>query len=313
MENTNQWFSNVDKIWQNGNLVNWEDAKVHVLSHGIVHGSGVFEGVRCYNTIKGPQVFRLREHIERLLNSAKLLRINIPYTTEELMKAVNDTIIVNKLDACYIRPLVFYGYHSLGVHPLNCPIEVVIGVFPWEQYLGSKAIEEGVRCCFSSWIRVHSTMVPSAAKANGLYIGSMLAKMDAVDNGFDEALMLDATGNVAEACTSNIFIIKDGVISTPGLDSSILPGITRKSIIEMAQDLGYSVEVRPISKGEVYSADEIFLTGTAAEITPVVEVDHRIVGSGEPGPITKQIIFMFFEIVKGKNSEYSKWLNPVLK
>lgn len=311
MNKVEKWFPDVDKIWFNGEMVNWEDANIHVLSHGVAYGSGVFEGLRCYNTIDGPRTFRVKEHIERWRDSAKQLRMTIPFSDEELIDGINQTILENNLDSCYIRPLSFFGYHSLGVHPLDCPVDVVIATWPWENYLGADAKEKGVRCCFSPWIRVHSQMVPSAAKATGLYIGSMLARVDAIDKGFDEALMLDATGNVAEACTENIFVVKDGVIATPGLDSSILPGITRKSIIELARDLGYTVEVRSIARGEVYSANEVFLTGSAAEIKPVREVDSREIGTGKPGPITKHLMDEFSAIVRGENPKYAKWLDPV--
>ncbi|SFE51823.1 branched-chain amino acid transaminase [Alteribacillus iranensis] len=312
MEKVKKWFPDVEKIWFNGKLVKWEEANIHVLSHGVAYGSGVFEGLRCYNTIYGPRTFRVKEHIERWRDSAKQLRMTIPYSDEELIEAINNTIIENDLEACYIRPLAFFGYHSLGVDPLDCPVDVVIATWPWEDYLGSAAKSKGVRCCFSPWIRVHSQMVPSAAKATGLYIGSMLARVDAKDKGFDEAIMLDGVGNVAEACTENIFVVKDGVIATPGLDSSILPGITRKSIIELAKELGYTVEIRSIARGEIYSANEVFLTGSAAEIKPVREVDARKIGSGEPGPITKHLISEFSNIVRGKNSKYLKWLDSVI-
>lgn len=305
------WFPKVDYIWMNGKLVPWDDARIHVLSHGAMYGTGVFEGIRCYDTIKGPAVFRLTPHMRRLQDSAQLLRISLPFSVDEIKEAILETIRANNLKKCYIRPLVSYGYHSLGVHPKDCPVNVIVAAFTWDNFMGEDAHEKGIRCCISSWFKIHSKMVPSAAKACGSYLNNMLAKIDATNKGFDEVLMLDNLGNVAEACTENIFIVRDGVVFTPGVETSILPGITRASIIIIARDAGYTVVEKEISVGEMLIADEIFLTGTAAELTPVREVDHRIIGNGEPGPITRDLRRIFSEIVQGNNECYEEWLDFV--
>ncbi|WP_456487700.1 branched-chain amino acid transaminase [Candidatus Alkanophaga liquidiphilum] len=299
------------KIWMNGEFVDWKDAKVHVLSHTLHYGSGVFEGIRCYATERGSFVFRLKEHVDRLFWSAKLYCIEIPYSHAEITEAIKETIRVNELKACYIRPIVFYGYHNLGVHPGGCPVECVIAVWEWGAYLGDEALRRGIRCTFSAWHRLHSRMVPVTAKAVGHYVNSMLAVMDARSKGFDEALMLDANGYVSEGSGENLFIVRDGVIYTPGLESSILPGITRDSVIKIARDLGFEVVEKPLTVGEVLIADEAFFTGTAAEVTPIREIDFRTIGDGKVGPITRAIQNKFFDVVNARDEKYLHWLEPV--
>ncbi|MHC1596260.1 MAG: branched-chain amino acid transaminase [Candidatus Syntropharchaeales archaeon] len=303
-------FGDVEKIWMNGKLINWQDAKIHVLSHGLHYGSGVFEGIRCYSTPKGSFVFRLTDHLKRLFRSAIPYKITIPYSLDEIKKAVFDTIKANKLDSCYIRPIAFYGYHSLGVGPGECPVECVIATWPWGAYLGEEAIANGIRCTFSSWVKIHPKMLPVGAKATGQYINSMLAGFDAKEKGFDEAILLDNDGYVAEGPGENIFLVNDGVIHTPSLVSA-LPGITRDSAIRIAEDLGYEVVVRNMTRGEVLIADEIFLTGTAAEVTPVREIDGVVIGDGKRGPVTEAIQKKFFRVVNAEEEAYMDWLEPV--
>lgn len=305
------WFPKVDYIWKNGELIPWDDSKEHVLSHGAMYGTGVFEGLRCYETVNGSALFRLGPHMTRLVNSAKLLRIPLQYSAEEIGEAIKDTIRANNLTKCYVRPLVSFGYHSLGVHPKECPVNTIIAAFPWDNFMSAEAHSKGISCCISSWVRVHAKMIPSNAKACGPYLNNMLAKIDATDNGYDEAIMLDDAGYVAEACTENLFIVKDGIIYTPGLQSSILPGITRDSVIQIAIREGYKVVERDLAIGEVLTCDELFLTGSAAEITPVREINKRIIGDGTPGPITTQIQQKFTNIVKGLDKDYKEWLEFV--
>ncbi len=299
------------KIWFNGRFIDWKDAKVHVLSHGLHYGTGVFEGIRCYATEKGSFIFRLKEHIDRLFRSAKLYGMHIPYTKDEICNAIKETVRINGLDACYIRPIVFYGYHHLGVIPYGCPVECVIAAWKWGAYLGEESLQKGIRCTFSSWQRFHPNTVPAVAKACGHYLNSLLAAMEARQKGFDEAIMLDCKGYVAEGPGENIFIVRDGRLLTPGFDSAILPGITRNTVIELARDMGIHVEERTLTKSEVLSADEAFFTGTAAEITPIREIDSVVIGKGEVGEITREIQRKFFDVVSAKESAYMKWLEPV--
>ncbi|MHC1566916.1 MAG: branched-chain amino acid transaminase [Candidatus Syntropharchaeia archaeon] len=304
-------FPKVDKIWMDGEFVDWDKAKVHVLSHALHYGSGVFEGIRCYSTKKGSFIFRLKEHIQRLYDSARVYKIEIPYSPQEFAEAIKETIRVNRLDACYIRPIVFYGYHHLGVDPTDCPVNCAIATWPWGAYLGEEALKKGIRCTFTSWVKIHSKMLPVTAKAVGQYINSMLAVMDAKDRGFDEAIMVDDNGYVSEGSGENIFIVKNGVIYTPGFESSILPGITRDSVIKIGRDLGYEVVEKILTKGEILMADEVFLTGTAAEVTPIREIDYRIIGNGQRGPVTERIQKKFFDIVNAMDDAYMHWLDPV--
>lgn len=298
----------VKSIWMNGKLTPWQDAKVHVLSHSLHYGSGVFEGIRCYHTIDGPAIFRLREHIERLFLSAKIHRMEIPYTIEEIESAIFATIKENKLEACYIRPLVIFGMDSLGVHPGRCPVEVSIATWPWAAYLGEEALQKGIRATISSWRKFHSSMMPTSAKATGQYLNSVLAVSDAVSKGYDEAILLNMNGEVAEGSGENLFVVKNNTIITNPENDSILNGITRHSAIQIIKHLGYEIQERSIGIPELFCADELFFTGTAAEVTPIREVDHRIIGQGKIGPITQKIQKLFFDIVNGRNDDFKRWL-----
>ncbi len=300
-----------EKIWFNGELIKWEDAKVHVLSHVVHYGSSVFEGIRCYNTARGPAVFRLQDHVNRLFDSAKIYRMEIPYTQEALCEAVLETIRVNQLQGCYIRPVVFRGYGSLGVNPLDCPVDTVIAVWEWGQYLGPEAVEKGVSVCTSSWNRMAPNTMPSLAKAGGNYLNSQLVKMEAKLNGYDEGIVLDTDGLVSEGSGENLFILKNETIYTPSSSFSILPGITRHSAITLARDLGLRVEQRAIPRESIYIADEVFFTGTAAEITPIRAVDQIPIGPGERGPITRKLQEAFFSITTGAAEDVHGWLSFV--
>ncbi|MEM3653263.1 MAG: branched-chain amino acid transaminase [Candidatus Bathyarchaeia archaeon] len=300
-----------EKIWMNGHFVNWDDAKIHVLTHALHYGTGIFEGIRCYATENGPAVFRLKDHIKRFFNSAKVYLIKIPYSIDELCKAVKETIKVNKLKECYIRPIAFFGYGDMGLNPLENPIEVAIACWPWGTYLGEEGLKKGVRCKISSWTRVDTKILPPLAKATANYANSVLAKLEALNCGYDEAILLNQHGYVAEATGENIFIISNGVLITPPLSAGALYGITRDSVIEIAKDFGIEVLEKNILREDMFMADEAFLTGTAAEVTPIREVDGRIIGSGSRGPITKKIQEKFFDIVKGKDKRYKKWLDFV--
>ncbi|HIE34286.1 MAG TPA: branched-chain amino acid transaminase, partial [Candidatus Altiarchaeales archaeon] len=284
----------VKKIWMNGKLVDWNDAKIHILTHALHYGSGVFEGIRCYNTIKGPAVFRLKEHIQRLFDSARLYRMEIPYSIEELSRATKDIIRENGLNACYIRPIVFRGYGEMGLNPLNAPVDVSIAVWPWGTYLGEEGLKNGIRAKISSFQRIPPNVLPSSAKATGQYINSILAKLEAIDSGYEEAIMLDFRGFVSEGPGENLFIVKNSKIYTPQAHASILPGITRDSVIRIATDFGINVIETDIVRSMLYNADEAFFTGTAAEITPIRQIDGIVIG--RPGPITKKIQAKFFDI-----------------
>jgi branched-chain amino acid aminotransferase len=295
-----------EKIWFNGELVDWADAKVHIGSHGLHYGSGVFEGIRCYETVQGPAVFRLSDHLKRLDNSAKLLYIELPYSTDDLRRACYDVIGANGLAECYLRPIAFYGYGELGVHPGTNPIDLAIMSWPWGAYLGEEGLERGVRAKVSSWKRIGPNTIPHVAKATGIYLNSMLAVLEATHAGYDEAILLTEDGFVADGSGENIFLIKDEILSTPDLSASILPGITRQTIIEIAHALGYAVHERQVIRSDLYVADEVFMCGTAAEVTPVRSVDdHEI---GPPGPVTKKIQSAFFDAVRGRDERWSRWL-----
>jgi branched-chain amino acid aminotransferase len=300
-----------EKIWFNGELVPWEDAKIHVLSHVVHYGSSVFEGIRCYHTRRGPAVFRLDEHIRRLLDSAKIYRMEVPYTQDQLTAAVCDTIRVNRLDACYIRPIAFRGYGALGVLPFACPVDTVIAVWEWGKYLGPEALDQGVDVCTSSWHRVAPNTLPFLAKAGGNYLNSQLAKMEAKINGYDEGIVLGPDGLVSEGSGENIFVIRNGVLYTPDSSHSILPGITRHTAITLARELGFKVEQRPIPREGLYIADEVFFTGTAAEITPVRSIDRITIGAGQRGPVTRQLQEAFFRVVNGDADDTRGWLTAV--
>jgi branched-chain amino acid aminotransferase len=300
-----------EKIWMNGELVDWADAKVHVGTHGLHYGSGIFEGIRCYETTNGPAVFRLSDHLRRLENSAKLLHIELPFSVEELRLACHDVVGANGLAECYLRPLAFYGYGELGVHPGTNPVDVVIMSWPWGTYLGDEGLERGVRAKVSSWKRIGPNTIPHVAKATGIYLNSMLAVMEATRAGYEEAILLTEEGFVADGSGENIFLVKDEVISTPDLSASILPGITRQTIIEIGHTLGYAVHERQIIRSDLYLADEVFMCGTAAEVTPVRSVDdHEI---GPPGQVTKAIQAAFFDAVRGRDPRFARWLEYAQK
>jgi branched-chain amino acid aminotransferase len=295
-----------EKIWFNGELVDWADAKVHVAAHGLHYGSGVFEGIRCYETEAGPAVFRLTDHLKRLENSARLLHMELPYSVEELRVASHELIGANGLAECYLRPIAFYGYGELGVHPGANPVDVALISWPWGAYLGETALEQGIRAKVSSWKRVGPNTIPHVSKATGIYLNSMLAVIEATRGGYDEAILLTDDGYVADGSGENVFVIKDEIISTPDLSASILPGITRQTVIEIAGALGYAVHERTIIRSDLFLADEVFMTGTAAEVTPVRSIDdHEI---GPPGPITKAIQSTFFDVVRGRDERWTRWL-----
>lgn len=296
------------KIWFNGELVDWNDAKMHVLSHVVHYGSSVFEGIRCYRNKNGSAVFRLEEHVERLFDSGKIYRMEIPFSKEEICKAILDTIETNKLEECYIRPVVFRGYGELGVNPLKNPLEVVIAAWEWGSYLGQEALELGVDVGVSTWRRMAPDTLPNMAKAGANYMNSQLVKMEALENGYDEGIMLDYQGMVSEGSGENIFIIKDDIIYTPSMSSSLLKGITRDSIIKLAKFMDLDVREEQIPREMLYMADEIFFTGTAAEVTPIRSVDKITIGNGKRGIITEKLQKNFFKILKGEVKDEFGWL-----
>lgn len=295
-------------IWFDGKLVPWDQAQVHVLTHGLHYGTGVFEGIRTYACADGTSaVFRLPEHSKRLVNSAKILGLKLPYTTVEIEKAITDTLVANKLAEGYIRPLAFAGAGDMGVFPGNNPTSLIIAAWPWGAYLGAEALEKGIRVKTSSFARMHVNTLMSKAKAAGNYVNSVLAKMEVKEDGYDEALMLDTNGFVCEATGENFFIVRKGIIKTPPL-TAILDGITRDAIMTIARDLGYTVEEQLFTRDEVYYADEAFFSGTAAELTPIRELDNRTIGEGHAGPVTKALQAAFFKAIKGQDARYSGWL-----
>jgi branched-chain amino acid aminotransferase len=300
----------VDKIWMNGKLVNWDDANVHVLSHVIHYGSSWFEGIRCYETPKGPAIFRLDKHIRRLFDSTRIYRTEIPYTEEQIEDAIMTTIRANKMRACYVRPIVYRGYGDVGVNPLNCPVDVTIAVWEWGSYLGAEALNNGIDVCVSTWSRPAPNTLPQMAKAGGNYLLSQLMKVEAIKAGFVEAIAVDVHGNLSEGTGENLFAVKDDVIYTPPLSSSLLPGVTRASVMTLAKDAGYEVKEQYLPREMVYVADELFFTGTAAEVTPIRSVDKMKVGSGKPGPITMKLQKMFFDVVKNARDPHG-WLKFV--
>jgi branched-chain amino acid aminotransferase len=298
----------VDKIWMDGKLVNWEDATVHVLTHALHYGSGVFEGVRAYETKKGAAVFRLPEHIRRLFRSAKVYQMEIPFSPEELVQAVRDTVHENGMTSCYIRPLVYRGYGEMGLNPLFAPVNVTVAVWPWGTYLGEESLDTGVRAKISSWKRSDHNILPPGAKATGQYINSALAKVEAIKGGYDEGIMLNMAGYVTDGPGENVFIVKDGVLYTPPFSAGCLDGITRDSLITIAKDAGYTVVERNLSRFDLYTADEAFYSGTAAEVVPIREIDDRAMGSNGRGPITKELQATFFAAAHGQEPRYEHWL-----
>lgn len=297
-----------EKIWLDGNFVNWDDANIHILTHTLHYGLGVFEGVRCYLCDDGSSaVFRLKEHVDRLFDSAHIAEISIPFSKEQITHAILDTLKVNKQKEGYIRPLVLIGDGAMGVHPHDNPVRVAIITWPWGAYLGAEGLTNGIRVKVSSFTRHHVNIMMTKAKICGNYVNSILAKKEVTTEGYDEAILLDPEGYVCEATGENIFIVKDGSLKTPPL-TSILPGITRDAVITLAKDMGIIVVEERFSRDELYISDETFFTGTAAEVTPIREVDNRVIGKGRPGPITQKIQQVFFDIVRGNNERYKHWL-----
>ena len=304
-------FDGIQWIWKNGKVIPWADATVHVSAHGLHYGSGVFEGIRCYETESGPAVFRLPEHLERFFTSAAVYGIVIPYSRDQLTDAITELIGANEMTSCYVRPIAFLGSDSLGLYPRKCPTVVSILTWPWGAYLGADGLENGIRVTVSPWRKFHSSMMPTTAKACGQYLNSILAVTDAFERGYDEALLLDKDGSLAEGSGENLFVVRGGKIFTNKANDSILMGITRDSVIEIARVLGFEVEKRSLDLDDLLSADEAFFTGTAAEITPIREVDGLVIGSGARGEITRQIQATFFDAVNGRDQRFQKWLHPV--
>jgi branched-chain amino acid aminotransferase len=299
------------KIWMDGELVDWRDAKIHVLSHTLHYGCGAFEGVRAYNTVGGTAIFRLREHTERLFNSAKILRMKIPFSPEQVMEAQREVVRANKLESCYLRPLVWIGDEKLGVSPRGNKIHLMVAAWPWGAYLGEEGLKRGIRVKISSYTRHHVNITMTQAKAVSNYTNSILANMEALDDGYDEAMLLDASGFVSEGAGENLFVIKGGKVYTPDLSAGALNGITRNTVFSICQDLGLELIEKRITRDEVYICDEAFFTGTAAEVTPIRELDRIELGSGSRGPITEKIQAAFFDIVNGRNPKYAEWLSKV--
>ncbi|HVT01838.1 MAG TPA: branched-chain amino acid transaminase [Thermoanaerobaculia bacterium] len=304
-------FEEVKKLWMNGRLVDFADAKIHVLSHALHYGSGVFEGTRCYDTKRGPAIFRLKEHTRRLFDSAKVYRMEIPYSMEEFNQACIDVIAANDFQDCYLRPLVYRGFHSLGVFPGNCPVDVCIAAWKWGKYLGPEALEQGVDVRVSSWSRMAPNTFPAMAKATGNYLNSQLIRLEAAADGYAEGIALDVNGYVSEGSGENIFLVRDGRLLTPPLGASILAGITRASVITLARDLGFEVVETLIPREALYLADEVFFTGTAAEVTPVRSIDRIQIGAGKRGPVTERVQREFFAYVNGEIPDRFNWLTPV--
>lgn len=302
----------VEKIWMNGKLVNWDEAKVHVLSHVLHYGSSFFEGIRCYKTKQGSAIFRLGDHVKRLIFSARVFRAEIPYTYEEICDAIIETIKANELENCYIRPIVYRGYEDLNVNPLKNPVEFTIAAYKWGSYLGKGAHESGIDVCVSSWRRSTPDTTPTMTKIGGSYMNSQLIKMEAIVNGFSEGIALDVNGYIGEGSGENLFLVHDNILYTPGVHNGILGGITRKSVITLAQDMGYEVKEGSLMREMLYLADEVFFTGTAAEITPIRSIDKIVVGNGTPGKITKQIQEAYKDIVSEGNDKYG-WLTFIDK
>jgi branched-chain amino acid aminotransferase len=297
----------VEKIWMNGTLVNWADAQIHVLSHVVHYGSSWFEGIRCYETKKGPAIFRLDKHLERLYDSVRIYHAEIPYTKKQLEDAIIETIRVNKMKSCYIRPIVYRGYGDVGVNPLNNPIDVAIAVWNWGTYLGKEALTDGIDVCVSSWTRPAPNTLPTIAKAGGNYLNAQLIKIEAIKAGFTEGIALDVRGYVSEGSGENIFMVKNKDVYTPPFTSSILAGVTRSSAMLLLKEMGCRVQEVTVAREMLSIADELFFTGTAAEITPIRSVDRLTVGESVPGPITKEVQRRFFDVVHNGNDQYG-WL-----
>jgi branched-chain amino acid aminotransferase len=306
-------FAGIRWVWMNGQLVEFEKATVHVLTHALHYGSGVFEGIRCYDTPDGPAVFRLAEHVRRLENSCKIYRMPLRFSSEELAEAVFETIRANGLGACYIRPIIYRGFGPLGVDPLRSPVDVAIGAWNWGKYLGEQVEEEGIDVCVSSWRRPAPDALPAAAKATGNYLNSQLVKVEALTNGYVEGIALDESGYVSEGSGENLFMVHNGTLVTPPSTASLLPGITRDTVLTLAHDLGIAVRTEPIARGQLYTCDELFLTGTAAEITPVRSVDKINVGKGKPGDVTRRLLAEFRNVTGGRTPDRHGWRAPVAR
>lgn len=304
-------FDEVKKLWMNGRLVDFADAKIHILSHVIHYGSGIFEGARCYDTKQGPAIFRLNEHIRRLFDGSKIYRMEVPFTQEEVRKACVDVIKANGFDDCYLRPLVYRGFHSLGVFPGGCPIDVLVAAWKWGKYLGPEALEQGVDVRIASWTRMAPNTFPAMAKATANYMNSQLIRLEANADGYSEGIALDANGFVSEGSGENIFVVRDSRIFTPQFSNSILPGITRDTIITLARDFGMDVVETQIPREMLYIADEVFFTGSAAEVTPIRSIDRVTIGAGRRGPVTEKLQTEYFKYIGGEIPDRHNWLTPV--
>jgi branched-chain amino acid aminotransferase len=300
-----------DLIWMNGEFVAWEDAKVHVLTHGLHYGTGVFEGVRCYDTELGPAVFRNAEHVERLLKSAELYYMDVPYSVEQLRAATLELVARNGMSSCYIRPIVYRGYGQMGLNPLEAPVDVTIACWAWGAYLGETGKQHGIRAKVSSWERISPRSLIPHAKASGQYLNSVLAKVESLKAGYEEAILLDEHGHVCEGTGENVYVVRDGEIATPGQHNSILDGITRRSLMQIAQDLGYEMVERNVARAELYLAEEVFMSGTAAELVPVREIDDHKIGTGEPGEVTRVLQSAYDDAIHGRTESYREWLDVV--
>jgi branched-chain amino acid aminotransferase len=300
-----------EKIWHNGKWINWDDAQIHVLSHVVGYGSAVFEGIRCYDTPNGPSIFRLREHMQRLVNSGKIYRMELPYSVEDFGNAACELVRLNKMGACYVKPIVLRGYGEVGVNPLGSPIECYMACWSWGAYLGPEALAKGVDVCVSTWTRIAPNTLPAMSKAAANYMNSQLIRMEAVVNGFSEGIALDSDGQVSEGSGMNVFVVHDNTLYTPPLAASILPGITRDSIVKIATDLNITVKESVIPREMLYIADEVFFVGTAVEVTPIRSIDKIVIGKGSGGPITRKIQEEFFAITSGKKADRHNWLTPV--
>ncbi|MEA2031258.1 MAG: branched-chain amino acid transaminase [candidate division Zixibacteria bacterium] len=298
-------------IWMNGKFVKWDDANIHICSHVVHYGSSVFEGMRIYKTPKGSVAFRLGEHSRRLLNSGKIYHMDIPYTAKEIDEAIMQTVAINKMEECYVRPVAYRGYESLGVDPTPCPVDLAIAVWPWGKYLGAEALENGVKVCVSSWNRLAPNTMPAMAKAGANYMNGQLIKLEAIRHGYVEGIALDTQGHVSEGSGENVFLVRDGVLITPTFAASVLPGITRSSIITLAEDMGIKVIEQNIPREALYLADEVFFTGSAAEVTPISSIDDIKIGKGKRGPITTKLQKALFDILKGNSEDKYNWLTLV--
>jgi branched-chain amino acid aminotransferase len=301
-----------EKIWRNGEFIAWDDAKIHVLSHVVSYGSSVFEGIRCYETPAGPAIFRLREHVRRLVDSAKIYRMDtFTFTQDELAAAMIELVAVNKLSSCYIRPIALRGYGNMGVNGMKNPVDVYLACWEWGKYLGEEAMAGGVDVCISSWTRIAPNTLPALSKAGANYMNSQLINMEAVENGYSEGIALDKSGYLSEGAGENIFLVRDGKIVTPSVGASVLPGITRDTVLTLAAEMGIPIVEQTIPREMLYIADEVFFSGTAAEVTPIRSVDRITIGSGRRGPITEKIQKEFFAIVHGEKADRHGWLTPV--